>query len=77
MKMRASWGIETMTKKDYEAIARTVRGSLEAISATELPHTASVREAIKHTAVDLSRIFAADNPRFDRARFLKACGVES
>lgn len=31
--------------------------------------------AAKAIANDLADIFAADNPAFDRARFLAACGV--
>lgn len=59
-----------MTKKDYIAIAR-------AISVSERPNTSETRDSIDELAKRLCSIFAADNPRFDRARFLKACGVQS
>lgn len=33
--------------------------------------------AAKQLAYDLSDYFAAEDPRFDRARFLAACGVKA
>jgi hypothetical protein len=33
--------------------------------------------AVENTALAISRHMEGDNPRFDRARFLKACGVQS
>lgn len=51
-----------MTKKHYEAIARI-------ILQCELEDTTIVHM--------LATYFESDNPRFDRVRFLKACGVES
>lgn len=63
-----------MTKKDYEAIAR--------ILATNSPQDADPKKSIRALVVSsiaqqFCGVFAADNPRFDRARFLKACGVQS
>ena len=59
-----------MTKKDYELIARNIaqvqrefRGVEDGINA--------IRDVAVFIASDLER----DNPRFDRERFLKACGV--
>jgi hypothetical protein len=48
-----------MTRKHYQAIAEAIRQGTEPIALVEL----------------LMNIFEADNPRFDRARFLKACGL--
>lgn len=31
-------------------------------------------EALRELALELSREFKADNPRFDKEKFLKACG---
>lgn len=47
-------------RRHYEAIAR-------AINTHDLGGFAASRFAT---------IFAADNPKFDRSRFLKACGVD-
>lgn len=48
-----------MTRKHYEAIAKAIRESTEPIALVEL----------------LMDIFEHDNPRFDRQRFLEACGL--
>lgn len=65
-----------MTKKDYELIARALRDTMliDIASADEL------RGATKATRSACARVAAAlatENPRFDRARFLAACGVAS
>lgn len=59
-----------MTKKDYELIARNIaqvqrefRGVEDGINA--------IRDVAVFIASDLER----DNPRFDRERFLNACGI--
>lgn len=63
-----------MTRKDYEAIASALRAYREAI--TEY-HAATMLARHKLDAVDdiaeiLGDIFAADNPRFQAARFRQA-----
>ncbi len=58
-----------MSKKHYIEIA-------QAIKASEVPATAETRKSIAELAKRLANVFAADNPRFDRARFIKACGVD-
>ena len=71
-----------MTRKDYIAIAAILHPY--AISAA--PRTAGKveRERIaqasgyaKSIAHDMANHMAADNARFDRARFLKACGIQA
>jgi len=54
-----------MSKKDYQAIARVfyARRSHE-------EHAYTAWTALRD---DLAALFAADNPRFDRRRFLNAC----
>ena len=54
-----------MSKKDYIAIAAVMASYHEQGSA-------GVRLMVEHLADDLSRVFAADNPRFDHDRFLSA-----
>lgn len=72
-----------MTKKDYQRIADVLlynrnqcglpdRADNEADRNT----IAGYRVALNDTALMLSDMLAQDNPRFDRARFLKACGFE-
>lgn len=59
-----------MTRKDYELIAAAVR---ESVTARGAPPDAYV--AVAYLAHVLAASLRADNPRFDKARFLKACGV--
>ena len=54
-----------MTRKDYIAIANAI---------CEASHTAP-SAAIDTLAHKLADVCANDNPRFDRQRFLAACGV--
>jgi hypothetical protein len=57
-----------MSKKDYELVADVIRGNLNGPD-TPVP----VRDILARAFADS---FAASNPRFDRATFLRACGVE-
>jgi hypothetical protein len=60
-----------MTRNDFELIARAVRETTKGPTGFSVGETD--REAFAHSLADMC---AAQNPRFDRARFLKACGVE-
>jgi hypothetical protein len=57
-----------MTRKDYELIA--------AIIAAMPRFAASLRTQHESTARQFADKLASDNPRFDRERFLTACGVQ-
>jgi hypothetical protein len=59
-----------MTRKDYILIAGALRTVRQANST--VAHGLAIDDAALHLATRL----ANDNPRFDRARFLKACGVD-
>jgi len=59
-----------MTRKDYQLIAGVFN---EALQTTQDDPKAV--KAIRLTAMFLSSDLERDNPRFDRARFLTACGV--
>lgn len=61
-----------MTKKDYILISRALRRALPTNPFTE-PVTAGAQYDACVTA--LADALAVDNPRFDRARFLDACGT--
>ena len=55
-----------MTRKDYELIAKVFKNAQE---------LTTERAGVGVTAYLLANELAQDNPRFDRARFLSACGV--
>ena len=59
-----------MTRKDYEAIARAIARSRGHWAAVDV-----AVHAIEATAGQIAVTLAADNPRFDRERFLAACMV--
>jgi hypothetical protein len=65
-----------MTKKDYELIAgsvwRSVR-SYEWIEKNKVKREAK-RNALHLVATDLSARLAHDNPKFDKDKFMTACG---
>ena len=58
-----------MTKKSYEMIAREIRRHRLDDNGTGSGMLASVTDS-------LAVIFETDNPRFDRARFFTACGMD-
>lgn len=62
-----------MTKKDYVAIAKVFKGVWSGPIATR---NTAVRLVLHGTALHLSRVFAEGSSRFDKDRFLRACGVE-
>ena len=57
-----------MTKKDFELIARTL---------ADWPRTDDEHESWEHGCRHFADALATTNPRFDRAKFLQACGVAS
>lgn len=61
-----------MTRKDYVLIAAALR-------AARPPGTALLARCHQADcdALVIADRLAGDNPRFDRERFLKACGVQS
>ena len=65
------------TKKDFESTARIIAGLIADASAGQpiTPFREGVIFAARDMAEKFAYLYAADNPRFDRARFLKACGL--
>lgn len=59
-----------MTRKDYELISNVIANVRKEFRGVEDGINAS-----RDIAVFLAGRLANDNPRFDRDRFLKACGV--
>lgn len=80
-----------MTRKDYVAIAEAFRRAIYSatytgnspvsMDAVGPDGVANWKRASQNVTLSLARDIAdkmqRDNPRFDRARFLKACGVQS
>jgi hypothetical protein len=62
-----------MGKKDYELIAKAIYGSL--IQSGKLEWQDRFIEQHKITARHVAVALERDNPRFDRDRFMAACGV--
>lgn len=59
-----------MTKRHFESIARILKNARgTAIDSGEAPMQVS------DVALSLADYFANENPRFDRAQFLTACGL--
>jgi hypothetical protein len=67
-----------MTRKDYVRFAAMLKqqriDAMKPEYADQHSHYSSYCDGTARCTAD---VFAADNERFDRARFLKACGVES
>lgn len=56
-----------MTRKHFEAIARDIKASADTADY-------SARE---YAAVLFANVAEQDNPRFDRKRFMLACGLDA
>lgn len=65
-----------MTKRDFELIASAVMEARVGSYRSDLSN-AIFETAIDEAARKLSRALASTNPRFDRERFLEACGTRS
>lgn len=61
-----------MSKKHYIAIAEAIRSAVETCEMFETDTSGAEIAALR-----IADKCAADNPRFDRAHFLDACGVEN
>ena len=59
-----------MTKKDYELIAGVLNTEYTGYK------LGWEREAIRITIIGLAEVFEQDNPKFDRNKFLEACGIK-
>lgn len=66
-----------MTRKDYVAIAHVLKSARPSVEAQRHNSTGRLMaeraaEAVDQIAIGLANIMAADNPRFDRERFMRA-----
>ena len=66
-----------MTKKDYTAIADVLaqRKRVLDIAGKDTPDATARLAELNSVAYQLSHMMAQDNPRFNRERFLTACGL--
>lgn len=55
-----------LTRKDYKAIAEIIKANTNNECAA----------GAYNIGLELADYFAKDNPRFDKDKFLKACGLE-
>lgn len=62
-----------MTRKDYVLIAKVINGAVN--YEKDFNNNTERAEALTLMAHTFSSVLASENPRFDRERFLKACGV--
>lgn len=60
-----------MTKKHYIAISAELQAALNLAEGEE------ARKSVARIAEGLANIFSVENPRFEKARFLRACGIKS
>lgn len=64
-----------MTRKDYVLIAAAISDSKCMYAGQSPEYARGVRTQFQVTAQKIAAALQSDNPRFDRARFLKACGI--
>lgn len=66
-----------MQRRHFELIAASIWRSQAASSISgTAPAKAAARKAIHLVATDIAASCAHENPNFDKARFMKACGFE-
>ncbi len=68
-------GASTMTRKDYVLLAAALASAKPAPHMHGPDHGLAAREQHKRDCEAIADALA-ENPRFDRERFLKACGIE-
>jgi hypothetical protein len=68
-------GAQMLTKKDFKAIADIINYEYTRFDDTS-EDDVDGKIAIKDVAIRLADYLTTQNPRFDRYKFLTACGVE-
>lgn len=68
-----------MTRKHFNAIAAALKESNDDLveSITSDDDLWLLNRAHEYTCYNIANVCAAENPNFDRKRFLEACGVQS
>lgn len=65
------------SKKDFTKVARIIKEERELsnVIRKDIDPAIAVRTSTRRIAGALAEYFATDNPRFQRERFLNACGI--
>lgn len=63
-----------MTRKDYELIAACFADQMREANIHDM-YAEHAQAYLNALARDLAHEFANDNPRFDRNKFMEACGL--
>jgi hypothetical protein len=66
-------GVESMTKKDYELIARALRKVIENYEGADWTPLGVTSLTAHHIANELEK----ENPKFQRPLFLTTCGLKT
>lgn len=66
----------SMTKKDYELVASELFTELTNIGGKAMQYNYGRADEFRAVVYRLAVAFEANNSKFDKARFLKACGVQ-
>lgn len=64
-----------MTKKHFEAVAKRIRSDIDETRENFPAKIDEILVSARYAADIVAMVAAADNPRFDRARFMTACGL--
>lgn len=59
-----------MTRKDFEAIAKVIHDHADRVGVFQ----EEVEDEVELMAVNMATYLYRTNPRFDRERFMRACG---
>ena len=62
-----------MSRKDYRATADLIKSQRRLDGPTEATRLAN--DTLRNIADGMASIFKADNSRFDRQKFMEACGL--
>lgn len=60
-----------MTRKDFVAIAEAIKDARDALGFSDSIES----RVLDSMAKSIANVCATTNPRFDRSKFLEACGV--
>ena len=64
-----------LTKKDFKAVAEIIEDNTTEIDGDCLKYNHYQVVSRNSLVMELADYFATQNPRFDRERFMKACGL--
>ena len=65
-----------MSDKDYMRIAAALKRSMPGMGFKDYASLTAQLATWRRTTTEIANVLAADDPRFDRARFYKACEMK-